>query len=203
MNTQKEHIPQRERVRDWAKQNKITWALYRFALIPLVAFTAIGTVIYLVASVQGRFIVGPDWVEGIAPFDMVLATFSSLVVTLFVWNAPQLESKPSLSDKLARPLFPLVWFGLMLLAIRFPIPYIFALTSSVEHEFIFTVQSAGGYGDRKCRNPIYVDDLPALGNKLCDFPSDFTARFAKGDQIAVTGHGTQWGVLVTSAQKVE
>ena len=83
------------------------------------------------------------------------------------------------------------------------IPMMAAIAIGEETEIQYTVAKVTGRNARNCRNPITLEGLPFIANKLCGFSAGVGSSFRRGDMILVTGSGTVWGVVPLSACRGE
>jgi len=78
-----------------------------------------------------------------------------------------------------------------------------ATIAGAETEVTFTVTKFERSVDRKCRNPITLDDLPLMFDKLCGFSEELGRSLESGGQVVVIAKGTGMGVFAKSARRVE
>lgn len=98
---------------------------------------------------------------------------------------------------------PLMGFVIGSSAITVGYPIIGTAIAGADTELTFTVTDINRSVDRRCRNPIKLDGLPHIFDRLCGFSEDFGRSLETGRQVRVFGKGTKMGVFVESAGKVE
>lgn len=94
-------------------------------------------------------------------------------------------------------------FGIGSSAITVGYPVIGTAIAGTDTERAFTVTDFNRSVDRRCRNPITLDGLPFMFDRLCGFSEEFGSSLELGGQIRIFGKGTHMGIFVESASKVE
>jgi len=83
-------------------------------------------------------------------------------------------------------------------------PLIVAAIAGGDVEAQYVVKDASSWGDGKCRNPVYLEDMKGIfWDRLCFFPQDLRVELDPGSKIAVTGKGTFAGLFVERAGRMQ
>jgi len=80
-------------------------------------------------------------------------------------------------------------------AVLITAPMILALVAGHSVELPYTVARSEEFSS-KCPSPLVLEDLPLIFDRICDFPDESRLRVARGDRIAIVGHGTDFGIFV-------
>ncbi|MBD9373207.1 hypothetical protein IB238_11320 [Rhizobium sp. ARZ01] len=82
-------------------------------------------------------------------------------------------------------------------------PMILALIAGHQVELPFTVVRADDYGTRHCQDPLELQGLPFLFDRVCGVAGDFRQGLASGSRIVVIGRGTSLGVYAESLRRID
>jgi len=153
-----------------------------------------------------QYIPSPDWASQV----YIPATISGAALAVFlVWAVVKglaiNGNEMGKLKKYAVILFtPLMGFWIGSSAVTVGGPMIVTMFSDNVVEIPFTVTRVKQDVDRKCRNPIRLDDgLPFTFDRLCGFSEQFGRSLEVGGHILVVGQGTKMGVFVKSAHRLD
>jgi len=82
-------------------------------------------------------------------------------------------------------------------------PMLVAILAGHEVEVTFTVADVSMSSSSKCRNPIEIDELPFLSDRLCGYPEEVRKTLAPGARIAIKGRGSEWGVFAGQVRRID
>ncbi len=178
----------------WSRGPIIVWLL--LGLIPVSCKIFFGI----------QYIPSLDWVTQV----YIPATISGTIMAVFtIWAvvrgiAIRYNGMGKLMKFVVILLTPFMGFGIGSNAVTMGGPMIVTVFNGNEVEIPFTVTRIMQISDRKCPNPISLNDgLPLMFDKLCGFSEQFGRSLEVGGHILVVGQGTKMGVFVKSAHRLD
>ncbi|WP_394889651.1 hypothetical protein ACG873_30630 [Mesorhizobium sp. AaZ16] len=151
-----------------------------------------------------QYLPAPAWVSLIGPFAWIAGALSAVLFFWLIQGDSSIHEKYGPLARLTLIVFtPIMGLWMGYTAVTMGGPMIIAILAGQEEELTFTVTEATRWGDRKCRNPIEIDGMPALFDRICHLPEEFRRTLIPGVQIVVGGRGTQWGVFLENARRKE
>lgn len=176
----------------WIRCSLILW--FVIALVPM-SFRLLGS----------QYLATPEWVSLVK----IPSIVSGLAMaTLFGWGiVAGLKANGNVAKimtKLATFLLVLpIGFSIGSSFVTLGVPIVFTSIFGDPAEVNFRVSKFTPSVDRKCRNPITLNDLPWMFGKLCGFPEDFGRLVEVDGQVSVVGKSLGVGVFVKSAHKLD
>ncbi|VAW01565.1 hypothetical protein MNBD_ALPHA07-1499 [hydrothermal vent metagenome] len=178
------------RLPNWIKWPLTIWFL--LGIIPIFS---------LIFGIQ--YIPSPDWVSQAR----IPAAISGTVMgALFIWAVVMgLKTTGQKMWKVKKYgailISPFMGFMIGSSAVFLGGPMIGAVIAGTEIEIPYIVTKFKRDVDRKCRNPITLNGLPLLSNRLCSYPEEFGRSLEIGGPIYIIGRGTILGVFAKSARR--
>jgi hypothetical protein len=174
----------------------------RWGLLVAVVLWLIGGLSILVSIPGGHYLPSTSWISQSLWPAITSGAFCAVWFTLVIFRSQRRdEADPSSISNLALLAFtPLICGGLGYQAVATGAPLLYASLAGQPTELSYVVETAARYGDRKCRNPVELQGLPFLTDRLCGLPEEFTKGLRPGDTVIVSGNGTPLGLFVASAR---
>jgi len=179
--------------------------LPRWIRWPLILWLVLGLFPVLSEAFGFHFLPAPEWMD----HTRILAPLSgiAMAILLGVGGVIGINISPQKMGNIKK--FSVILFtpvmGLFIgsFAVSSALPMIAAMATGADAEIRYSVAKVTARSSRRCGNPIALEGMPWMANKLCWFPADFRSTFARGDVIVVTGRGTLWGVFPHDARRVD
>lgn len=191
-------------MRDFSESNIKLGRPSRWAIYFVVGQLFSGVVATVARLMNRSFLESPTWAElvRIPAWGSGLLFVLSVVWFINEWFAKTgREASPSKKVP-AFLLFSFLWLLLGRSFVLETIPLVDAAFWGRKTELPLVVKDKGS-SSKTCYRKLYVNDLPAFSNSICNLPDGFLNTLKPGDKIIVSGRGTWRGLFVSYVRLAE
>lgn len=176
------------------KANPYSHFLRRFAVTVAAIWLLFGCLLYIAKIFGFGFLPSALWIDETSEISTIFGMVFAITALVFAIRSARTNSYGDLKNFFMMIFAPVIGYAAGQNPIAVSIPMILAAFAGHQIDLRFTVSHNDRGGERHCRRPIELQNLPFLFDQICGVSDDVRRQFPAGEPIVVTGHGTSWGI---------